>query len=38
MIPFAGDEITEIIAKTYLVDFNTADKIKNWQAIMQRVQ
>ncbi len=28
MIPFAGDEITEIIAKTYLVDFNTADKIK----------
>ena len=28
MIPFAGDEITETIAKTYLVDFNTADKIK----------
>lgn len=28
MIPFAGDEITEIIAKSYLVDFNTADKIK----------
>ena len=27
MIPFAGDEITEIIAKTYLVVFNTADKI-----------
>lgn len=28
MIPFAGDEITEVIAKTYLVDFNTADQIK----------
>lgn len=28
MIPFAGDEITETIAKTYLVDFNNADKIK----------
>lgn len=28
MIPFAGDEITELLAKTYLVDFNTADRIK----------
>lgn len=28
MIPHAGDEITEAIAKTYLVDFNTAEKIK----------
>ena len=28
MIPCAGDEITECIAKTYLVDFNTAEKIK----------
>ena len=28
MIPSAGDEITECIAKTYLVDFNTAEKIK----------
>ncbi|MGN0317292.1 MAG: cell division FtsA domain-containing protein [Lachnospira sp.] len=28
MIPYAGDEITETIAKNYLVDFNTADKIK----------
>lgn len=28
MIPFAGDEITEVIAKNYLVDFNTAEKIK----------
>ena len=28
MIPCAGDEITECIAKTYLVDFNTAEQIK----------
>lgn len=28
MIPHAGDEITERIAKNYLVDFNTAEKIK----------
>ncbi len=28
MIPFAGDEITEVIAKHYLVDFNQAEKIK----------
>lgn len=28
MIPHAGDEITEIIARLCLVDFNTADKIK----------
>ncbi|MDO5520517.1 MAG: cell division FtsA domain-containing protein [bacterium] len=28
MIPFAGDEITENIARQYLVDFNAAEKIK----------
>lgn len=28
MIPKAGDELTEIISKEYLVDFATADKIK----------
>ena len=28
MIPHAGDELTEIIAKLCLTDFNTADKIK----------
>jgi len=28
MIPIAGDEITEKIAHHYLVDFNTAEKIK----------
>lgn len=28
MIPFAGDEITETIAKEYLADFQTAEEIK----------
>jgi cell division protein FtsA len=28
MVPIAGDEITERISKHYLVDFNTAEKIK----------
>ncbi|KYH35007.1 cell division protein FtsA [Clostridium tepidiprofundi DSM 19306] len=28
MVPLAGDEITEIIAQTYLTDFNTAEEIK----------
>jgi len=28
MIPYAGDEITEKIAKSYLVDFQTAETIK----------
>lgn len=28
MIPYAGDELTEIIAKEYLVDFKTAESIK----------
>ncbi|MGH4121692.1 MAG: cell division protein FtsA [Clostridium sp.] len=28
MVPIAGDEITEIIAQAYLVDFNTAEIIK----------
>lgn len=28
MIPYAGDEITENIAKAYLVDFDTAENIK----------
>jgi len=28
MVPIAGDEITERIAQEYLVDFNTAEKIK----------
>lgn len=28
MMPLAGDEITEAIAKNYLVDFQTAEKVK----------
>lgn len=28
MIPYAGDEITEVLVQKYLVDFNTADQIK----------
>lgn len=28
MVPIAGDEVTEVIAQAYLVDFNTAEKIK----------
>ena len=28
MVPLAGDEITEAICKKYLLDFNTAEKIK----------
>ncbi len=28
MIPYAGDEITEVLAQKYLVDFNTAETIK----------
>lgn len=28
MIPFAGDELTEVIVQHYLVDFKTAEKIK----------
>lgn len=28
MVPVAGDEITEKIAKTYLLDFNSAEKLK----------
>lgn len=28
MVPIAGDELTEAIAQAYLVDFNTAERIK----------
>jgi len=28
MVPIAGDEVTEVVAQAYLVDFNTAEKIK----------
>lgn len=36
MIPQAGDEITEKLVHTYLVDFETAEKIKR-QLITQRI-
>src|SRR3712207_9562521 len=28
MVPMAGDEVTEAIVQNFLVDFNTAEKIK----------
>ena len=28
MIPYAGDELTELIVQQYLVDFQTAEKMK----------
>jgi cell division protein FtsA len=28
MVPMAGDEVTEVVAQSYLVDFNTAERIK----------
>ena len=28
MVPMAGDEITEVICQNYLLDFNTAEKVK----------
>jgi cell division protein FtsA len=28
MVPFAGDELTEKVAKEYLLDFNTAERVK----------
>lgn len=38
MIPHAGDEITEIIARHCLVDFNTADQIKKDASILEEVE
>lgn len=38
MIPHAGDEITEVIARLCLVDFNTADKIKRDASILDSVE
>lgn len=32
MVPIAGDEITEAICHSYIVDFNTAEKIKTAKA------
>ncbi|WP_102400512.1 cell division protein FtsA [Haloimpatiens massiliensis] len=38
MVPQAGDEITEVIAKNYLVDFNTAELIKKNCTLGEKVK
>ena len=38
MIPFAGDEITEVIVQHYLVDFNMAEHIKRSSTIDDEVE
>ncbi|MCB2300173.1 cell division protein FtsA [Clostridium tagluense] len=38
MVPIAGDEITEIIAQAYLVDFNTAEIIKKQCSGKDKIQ
>lgn len=37
MVPLAGDEVTEAIAQNYLVDFNTAEKIKRECGIKDKI-
>lgn len=37
MVPLAGDEVTEAIAQNYLVDFNTAERIKRECGIKDNV-
>ncbi|OON93889.1 MAG: hypothetical protein ATN32_08595 [Candidatus Epulonipiscium fishelsonii] len=38
MIPTAGDEITEILVHKYLIDFNTADRIKQEITFKEKVE
>lgn len=38
MIPFAGDEITEVIVQHYLVDFNMAEHIKRSSTVDEEVE
>lgn len=38
MVPTAGDEVTEAVAQAYLVDFNTAEKIKKQCSGKQKIQ
>lgn len=38
MVPIAGDEVTEIVAQSYLVDFNTAEKIKKQASGKEKIQ
>ena len=37
MIPYAGDELTEVIVQHYLVDFKTAEKIKLASTVQDEV-
>lgn len=37
MIPHAGDELTESLVSHYLVDFNTAEKIKRASALKKQI-
>ncbi|MBR4026690.1 MAG: cell division protein FtsA, partial [Lachnospiraceae bacterium] len=37
MIPHAGDELTELIVQNYLVDFNTAEKMKLESTINEEI-
>lgn len=37
MIPYAGDELTEVIVQHFLVDFATAEKIKKDSTVMDEV-
>ena len=37
MIPYAGDELTEVIVQHYLVDFKTAEKIKLASTVQNEV-
>jgi cell division protein FtsA len=37
MVPLAGDEITDIIAQNYLVDFNTAEVIKKQCSVEEKL-
>lgn len=37
MVPMAGDEVTELIAQNYLIDFNTAERIKRELSIKGKI-
>ncbi len=37
MVPMAGDEVTEIIAQEYLVDFNSAEEIKRSITVSEEI-
>ncbi len=37
MVPMAGDEVTEVLANSYLLDFQTGEKIKRSMQTKQRI-